>query len=122
MADFEDMTRPELVALCTARGLPTYGAKPALAERLRAAGEGAALPAEAPPAAAVEPEPEVASERPKATAFRAVYDIDELDDDEHAELCARIVAAAREAGHRTRGGGRRVSGDHRRATYEVSVR
>ena len=157
MADFENMSRPELVALCADRGLPTYGTKPVLAERLRALGEAAPSLSphicvtsdgmritclcstgedhdesqmDSPPAA--EPEagaPDTAPTAPIAPAavakvreFIATYDIDELDDEEHAELCARVVAEAEEAGYRTRGGGRRLSGDHRRAKYAVSVR
>jgi hypothetical protein len=144
MADFEDMTRAELVDLCTERGLPTYGAKPALAERLRAAGE-AASP-EPDPFADEEPddgaetvddpdpeEPDGAEDgradagppalpRAAVRAYRATYDVDEWDDDTHDELCGRVVAEAQAAGHRTRGGGHRVGGVDRSHTYEVSVR
>jgi hypothetical protein len=159
MADFETMSRAELVDLCTSRGLPTYGAKAALLDRLRVAEE-VATPVRvlaphvcvtsdgmridclcstgedhdeshmdsppADPAAVAEAPAETAAapvrDTPKGGVFTARYDIDELDDDEHAELCARIVADAAAAGWRTRGGGRRLSGDHRAAVYGVSVR
>lgn len=156
MADFENLSRPELVALCADRGLPTYGTKPVLAERLRALGEaapslsphvcltsdGARITClcttgedhdesqmDSPPSIAAEADDTPAGAiaapvegAPKGGVFTATYDIDELDDDEHAELCARIVAEAQAAGWRTRGGGRRLSGDRGTAVYGVSVR
>jgi len=137
VADFDSMTRPQLVKACTDRSLPSYGTKADLVARLLAAGEAASAPTEEddPFADAADDaaDPELEATQPAASSgedepapsvqvFTADYEVDDLDDEEHAELCARVVADARDAGFRTRGGGRRLSGAGRFHSYGVSVR
>jgi len=160
------LPRSELLALCTERGVPSYGTMAEIAARLAKRDTQAAAAAEAgpdveellgvaefgtveivraepdePPAPvapppsgppAVQPEPPQASARPVNDATNPLLFTHEFavygppDDASHHRMLAEVVALARAAGHRTRGGGQRlrtVQGPGGRVeVYGVSIR